>query len=78
MFHRIKIKTSKEHVLINLRNVINITLNEKVICYEANASDGIGAFAVFYLDTKKYYHTFDSIEEAKKEFDSLCDKVELR
>lgn len=78
MFHRIKLKGTNEHILINLRNVIRVTLNGKEICYEMNVIDGGGGFILFNFDTKKYSFTCDSNEQAKKEFDSLCDKVELR
>jgi hypothetical protein len=77
MFHRIKLKTN-EHILINLRNVIRVTLNGKEICYETNVVDGGGTFILFNFDTKKYSFTCDSNEQAEKEFEIISKKFELK
>lgn len=77
MFHRIKLKTN-EQILINLRNVVRVTLNGKEICYETNVIDGGGMFMLFIFDTKKYSFTCDSYEQAKEEFFFISKKLELK
>ena len=77
MFHRIKLKTN-EHILINLRNIIRVTLNGKEICYETNVIDGGGMFMLFIFDTKKYSFTCDSDKQAEEEFEIISKKVELK
>ena len=77
MFHRIKLKTN-EHILINLHNVVRVSLNGKEICYETNVIDGGGMFMLFIFDTKKYSFTCDSYEQAEKEFEIISKKFELR
>jgi hypothetical protein len=62
MFHRIKLKATNEEILINLRNVIRVSLKGKEICYEMNGIDGGGTFILFNFDPKKYSVACDSVE----------------
>ena len=78
MFHRIKLKATNEEILINLCNVIRVSLKGKEICYEINGIDGGGTFILLNFDTKKYSFACDSVEEAKKEFDFISKKFELK
>jgi len=71
MFHRIK-NTNK---LVNLRNVTTIILNNKTICYQLNCTYGLGSILVSFLDPAYIFHTYDSREEAKNEFESIHKKV---
>jgi len=77
MFHRITRKAS-EHILINLRNILRVTLNGKEICYETNIVDGGGTFILLNFDTKKYSFTYDTNEQAEKEFEIISKKFELK
>jgi hypothetical protein len=78
MFHKIKLKATNEQILINLRNVIRVSRNGKEICYETNVVDGGGSFILFNFDPKKYSVACDSVEEAKKEFEEISKKFELK
>jgi hypothetical protein len=71
MFHRFKLKTN-EHILINLHNVIRVTLSGKDIHYEMNVLDG------GRCNPKNYFFTYNSIKEAEEEFEIISKKFELK